>query len=87
MATSGPSYHSADATVSAHGAVALTKSDSTVFATCRAIYVGGTGDVAVTMADGQTPIVFSAVAVGIFPIQITQLLSTSTTATNVLALY
>lgn len=80
-------YTRADATVSAHGAVALTKSDVTIFDTTRAIYVGGTGDVAVIMADGQTPIVFSAVAVGIFPIQITQLLSTSTTATNVIALY
>ena len=80
-------FHDANATVSAHGAVALTKSDATVIPVCRAIYVGGTGDVAVTMADGQTPIVFKAVAVGIFPIQITQLLSTSTTATDVIALY
>jgi hypothetical protein len=80
-------YHNANATVSAHGAAALTKSDATIFPVCRAIYVGGTGDVAVTMADGQTSIIFSAVPVGVFPIQITQLLSTGTTATNIIALY
>lgn len=87
MVTRTGTFRSADATVSAHGAVALTKNDTTEFPCTRSIYVGGVGDIAVTMADGQTPVVFSAVPVGIFPIQITQLLSTNTTATNVIALY
>lgn len=70
----------------AYDAASLTKSDSTVFPTTRSLYVGGTGDVAVRMASG-TVITFSAVAVGILPVQVNKLLSTGTTATNVIALY
>jgi len=76
----------ANATVSAHGAESVTPSDSTVFPICRAVYVGGTGNLSVRMADGQT-VVFNSVAVGIFPIQVDQVLSTNTTATNIIALY
>ncbi len=79
-------FRSADATVSAHGAVAITKSDSTVFPITRAIYVGTTGDIAVHMADGQT-ITFKTVPVGPFPIQVDQVLSTGTTAAELIALY
>lgn len=79
-------YRSADATVSAHGAVAVTASDATVFPVCRALYVGTTGNLNVRMPDGMT-IVFANVPVGIFPIQVDQVLSTSTTASNIIALY
>jgi hypothetical protein len=79
-------YRSADATAPAHGAVAVTKSDVTVFPCTRSIYVGVTGDVVVTMIDGQTPITFKAVPVGVLPIQVTQVLD-ATTATDILALY
>lgn len=79
-------YRSANATVSAHGAVAVTPSDVTILETTRALYVGGTGNINVTMADGQT-VLFTAVPVGIFPVQVSQVLSTSTTATNIVALY
>lgn len=79
-------FRDADATVAAHGAVAVTPSDATVFPVCRSIYVGGTGNINARMADGQT-VVFSAVAVGIFPIQVDMIMSTSTTATNIVALY
>lgn len=79
-------HRTADATVAAHGAVAVTPSDATIIPVCRALYIGGTGNINVRMADEQT-IVFSAVPVGIFPIQVDQVLSTSTTATNIIALY
>lgn len=79
-------FRDANATVSAHGAVAVTPSDSTVFPVCRALYVGGTGDIRLRLPDGQT-ITFIAVPVGIFPIQADMVLSTSTTATNMIALY
>jgi hypothetical protein len=79
-------FRSADATVSAHGAVAVTASDATVFPVCRALYIGTGGNLNVRTADGQT-LVFSAVAAGIFPVQVDQVLSTSTTATNIIALY
>jgi hypothetical protein len=79
-------YRSADATVSAHGAVAVTASDATIFPVTRALYIGVTGDVAVRMADGMS-ITFTAVPVGVFPVQVDQVLSTGTTATGIIALY
>lgn len=82
-------FRNADATVSAHGATALAESDSTVFPVCRALYVGVSGNLVVTMADDEintNPITFLSVPIGIFPIQIKQLL-TATTATDIVALY
>jgi len=79
-------YRTADATCPAHGAVAVTKSDATVIPVTRSLYIGVTGDVVVTMADGQTPITFKAVPVGILAIQVTQVLN-ATAATDILALY
>lgn len=78
-------YRTANATVAAHGAVVVIKSDSTVIPETRSLYVGGTGDVAVVMADGQT-VTFTSVPVGILPVQVSKVLN-STTATNILALY
>lgn len=79
-------HRTADATASAHGAVLVTPSDSTVIPVCRGMYIGGTGNLNVRMADGQT-VLFTAVPIGIFPIQVDQVLFTSTTATLILALY
>jgi len=67
--------------------VVLTKSDTdAVTAPHRALYVGGAGNLNVVLAGGQT-LLLTAVPVGtILPIQIKQLLSTSTTASLVVAL-
>lgn len=68
-------------------AVALTKSDTDeLAAVCKALYVGVSGDLNVITRDGTT-VLIKAAPVGILPIMIKKLLSTSTTATNVLALY
>jgi hypothetical protein len=73
-------------TVPAQGLIAVTPSDTTALKGVRAIYVGGAGNVAVTMADGSTG-TFNAVPVGIpLPIQCTKVMATNTTATNILAL-
>lgn len=79
-------YKVADATVSAAQAVVITKSDATVIPCTRAIYVGVTGDIKVTMVGGGV-VTFKAVAVGILPVQVTQVWSAVTTATDMLALY
>lgn len=79
-------YRDANSTAPAHGAVAVTPSDVTVFPVCRSLYVGTTGNLNVRMADGMT-ILFTAVPVGILSIQVDQVLSTSTTAATILALY
>lgn len=72
---------------SASSAVSLTKSDVTVFGFTRGLYIGGAGDVAVRMRDGNSATFVGALAGTILPIQVDQLLSTGTSATNVLALY
>lgn len=68
------------------GASAVTPADATVLATARALYIGVTGDVAVRTAQGQT-VTFKAAPVGVLPVQVDKILSTGTTATNILALY
>jgi len=79
-------HNSANATVAAHDARIVTPSDSTVLAVTRSLFIGTTGNINVRMADGTT-LVFSNVPVGIFPVQVDQVLSTSTTASNIIALY
>lgn len=81
------SYRSSNATVSAHSAFVVTPSDSTVIPTTRGLYVGGTGNLSVVMAEDQNTVLFSAVPAGtILPIQVTQVLDTDTTATLIVAL-
>jgi hypothetical protein len=79
-------HTTANATVSAHGAVAVTPSDATVIQTTRALYVGVTGNLTVRMADGQT-VLFTACPVGILPVQVDQVRATGTAATDIVALY
>lgn len=80
-------FRSADATVSAHGAVAVTASDATIIPVTRALYVGTSGNLTVRMADGQTSVLFSNVPAGIFPVQVDMVMSTGTTASSIVALY
>ena len=69
------------------GAVAVTKSDTTVLTATRGIYVGGAGNLAVTMMD-DTVVTFTGVPAGTFlPIRATKVMSTNTTATAIVALY
>ena len=80
-------YRTADATVSAHGAVEVTPSDSAVIPVTRFLYIGTSGDLTVRMADGQT-VVFKAVPVGIFNIQVDMVKVTAVNgASNIIALY
>lgn len=82
-------YHDSNATVSARQAITITPSDSTTLVCTRAIYVGTTGNIVVTMAGDQAAgaVTFTNVPVGIFPIQVVQVLLTGTTAAGLLALY
>lgn len=87
MATAA--YLSADSTVSAHRAAAVTTSDTTIFVQpTRALYVGGAGNITVDMADGGPSVLFVGVQAGtVLPIQVTRIYATATTATNIVALY
>lgn len=69
-------------------AQAITKSDSTTYNPTRALYVGGTGDVAVKMAGDGGTVTFSTVPAGtVLHIRVTQILSTGTSATTIVALW
>lgn len=70
----------------AWGAVVVTKSDSTVIPTTRALWIGGTGNVTVEFASTSTPVELTNVPVGILPVQVIRVLA-ATTATGIVALY
>lgn len=72
----------------ASSAFAITPNDSTLFTKhTRAVYVGGSGDLKVVMRGGQT-VTFSQVPGGtVLPIEVDKVLSTGTTATNILGMY
>jgi len=81
-------YTSADATVSARRAAAITPSDTASSDDpTRAIYVGGAGNLRVDMVSGGTVTFVGLMAGTVLPVQVTRIYATSTTATNLLALY
>lgn len=70
----------------AMSAAAVTKSDTTVLPVTKAIYVGGTGDLNVIFSEDSAAVLLTGVS-GFLPIMVKQVLSTSTTATGIVALY
>lgn len=77
-------------TDSAGNAVAITKSDTVdiSYGQTRGIYVGVGGDISVNMVGTGTAVVFkNAQAGSVLPIRATRVLSTGTTATDLVALY
>ena len=73
-------------TFPASGAAAVTPSDVTEIK-CRALYIGGTGNVVVHMPDRDVAITFSNVLAGtVLPVSVRRVL-VATTATNIVALY
>jgi len=78
----------ADFSAPAVGAAVVTPNDSVDLPRfpARALYIGVTGNLVVDTAEGQT-ITFTAVPVGIFPVSVRRVRATSTTASNIVALY
>ncbi|TGV26342.1 hypothetical protein [Mesorhizobium sp. M4B.F.Ca.ET.143.01.1.1] len=71
--------------ITACNATAVTKSDSTAVL-FNAVYVGGTGDLALRPVNG-TAVTFSGVPAGtIIPLKCDRVMSTNTTATNIVGL-
>lgn len=72
----------------AQHAVAITKSDSADLAVVsRAIYVGGAGDVKVVTLGGETTTFVGVPAGTVLPVRAKRVLSTGTTATNMVNMY
>jgi len=72
----------------ATGAAAANHSDSAGLTngSCRSLYVGTSGDVKVTMANGDV-VTFTACPVGVLPFSVNQIFSAGTTASNIICLY
>ena len=68
-------------------AAAVTPHDTGTIPLTRSLYIGGTGALKVTMADG-TDVVFAAVPAGTtIPIRVIRVFNTGTAATSIVALY
>lgn len=68
-------------------AAAVTPNDSTDLSTPAVIYIGGTGNVKVTTAQG-TAVTFNGLPAGaVIPVQVLRVWSTGTTATNMVAIF
>ena len=93
-------YRHVNNTVAAHDAAVITASDTTQLEVTRGVYVGGNGNLSVCMVDSEVvsgdsaataqgvDVIFYNVPAGtVLPIQVVRVLSTGTTATNLLALY
>ncbi len=69
------------------GATAITPSDSADLTTPSVVYVGGSGDVKVTTAQGDTVTFVGVISGGVLPVQVIRVWSTGTTATYMLRIY
>jgi hypothetical protein len=71
----------------AEHAEAVTPSDSTdLLIVSRALWIGGAGNISVVMSSGVT-VTFSGILAGsMLPIRVSRVRSTSTTATNIVAI-
>lgn len=68
--------------------VAVTPHDSTNLAVgCRGLYVGVGGNMSVVAADGTSATFLNVASGQLLPVQAKRVNSTSTTATNIIALY
>lgn len=74
--------------VPGRNAETVTKSDTVNLSQpSRAIWVGGAGDISVEMLDGGTQVFVGVVAGSLLPLQVTRINSTSTTATDMVAVF
>ena len=68
-----------------YGAVVTPSNSVNLVAPTRGLHIGTTGNLSVEMANGTVD--FPNVPVGIFPIQVTRVNATGTTASNIRALW
>jgi hypothetical protein len=79
--------HSDSLPAPARNGAVVTPGASPLASVTKGVYVGGAGNLNVTLAGGQT-VLFSGIPAGtILPIRCTHILSTSTTATLIVALW
>lgn len=67
-------------------AIAATPSDSTTYTPSSGVYVGVSGNLAVTHPSGAV-ITYTNIPVGLHPISVTKVMATNTTATSIIVVY
>lgn len=83
----GDTKHYRDMAGPATQAVAVTPHDTNTFEYCRALYVGGTGNMKVRMLSGDD-VTFSTIPAGtVLAIQCDRVYSTGTTATTIVRMH
>lgn len=89
MAAANTFYDVAEVDGPATHAVAITPNNSTDLATApRGIYIGVAGDLKVDMLGGETAVTFVGLAQGvIYPLRVTRVYATGTTAASLIGLY
>jgi hypothetical protein len=73
-------------TVPFSSAVVGLPNDAGILNATKALYIGGAGNLRVTMADGQDVIFVGIPAGTILPLNVSRIWATNTTATNILRL-
>lgn len=88
-ATAGPSpFNPNNGTLPAYTAIAIAPNDTTpLAAACRAIYIGAAGNVKLKTMQGVSVEFVGLQAGQILPVQAILIFNTSTTATNLVAIY
>lgn len=83
-----PTRELASRPVFPNGAVAVTPSDANSFSQPVSVYVGVSGNVAITPANGGSSVTFVGLPAGaMVPCQALAVLATGTTATSLVAVY
>lgn len=71
------------------GAIVVSPSDTVLLSPnpCRALWVGGAGNLSLLMADGTSVIIVGVAQGSLLPFRVQRVNTTSTTATSIVALY
>jgi len=80
-------YATATHSARAHAEVTPSDAEDLEKAPCRALYIGVGGDVEVHDSEGNAATYVGVLTGSILPVQAKRVLSTGTTATNIVALY
>lgn len=87
MATDPYAWSSSDPASPARDAVAITPSDSTNLTNmAKSLYIGGAGNVSLITAKGTTVSFVGLPAGSLIPVQVSRVMATGTTATNIVGL-
>lgn len=78
-------YQDASRTAAATGGAVVVPHAVTLLPVTRSLWIGTAGDIAVVFVDGTT--VTHKVPVGVFPVQVVQVLASGTTAADIVAWY